>query len=414
MSRTFEWYVGIDWGSREHAVVLLDASGRQRGQWDVAHTAPALHACLAEILRTTGMGADGIAVGLEIPRGLIVDLLLEQRFAVFALNPKQLDRFRDRHTVAGAKDDRLDAYVVADALRTDQHRFRPVRPDTALVIELREYTRILEELEREHRRLANQLREQVLRVAPQWLTLAEGADEPWFWELLEHTMTPTGARTLRPRRVATLLRAHRIRRWSAEEVLHVIAGPSWVPAAGTWTAVQGHVALLLPRLRLLRQQRSACEERLDALLREFADTSDTEPGEHRDVSILQSLPGVGRKTTAAMLAYAGRLLADRDYRTLRSYAGAAPVTKRSGRRYHVVHMRYACHPRLRHALHCWAGASLRWDAAARRYYDRLRERGHTHARALRSVGDRWLRILFAMLRTKTVYDASRYCATVGA
>lgn len=407
VSGTFEWYVGIDGGSEEHAVVLVDVAGRQHGRWTVAHTAAALYACLAEIGTKTGLPPDRIAVGLEIPRGLLVDVLLEQPFAVFAVNPKQLDRFRDRHTVAGAKDDRLDGYVIADSLRTDRRRFRAVQPDAALVIELREYTGVLEELEREHRRLANQLREQVLRVAPEWLRLADGADDPWFWELLEKTVTPTGARALRPTRVATLLRAHRIRRWSAEEVLHVWTAPQWAPAPGTWAAVHAHVMLLFPRRRLLRSQRSICEARLDDVLRRCAEPG-AEPGEHRDVSILQSLPGVGRKTTAAMLAYAGRLLANRDYLTLRRYAGAAPVTKRSGKRSHVVHMRYACHPRLRHALHCWAGASLRWDAAARRYYDGLRQRGQTHARALRSVGDRWLRILFAMLRTQTDSDTTRF------
>ncbi len=128
VSGTFEWYVGIDWGSEEHAVVLVDVAGRQHGRWTVAHRAAALYACLAEIVTKTGLPPDRIAVGLEIPRGLLVDVLLEQQFAVFAVNPKQLDRFRDRHTVAGAKDDRLDGYVIADSLRTDRPRVRAVQP----------------------------------------------------------------------------------------------------------------------------------------------------------------------------------------------------------------------------------------------------------------------------------------------
>ena len=111
--------------------------------------------------------------------------------------------------------------------------------------------------------------------------------------------------------------------------------------------------------------------------------------------------------TATMLAEASGPLADRDYATLRAYTGAAPVTKRSRKRVFVVHMRYACKHRLRHALYHWARTSIQHDEAARLYYDALRARGHRHARALRSVADRWLRILVAMLTTRSLYDPTR-------
>ena len=86
MSRGYEWYVGVDWGGAEHVIVLLDAAGRKHGTWSVPHTAAAVHAVLAEIIKQTGR--ETVAVGLEIPRGVIVEALLEQRLAVFALNPK--------------------------------------------------------------------------------------------------------------------------------------------------------------------------------------------------------------------------------------------------------------------------------------------------------------------------------------
>jgi transposase len=138
------------------------------------------------------------------------------------------------------------------------------------------------------------------------------------------------------------------------------------------------------------------------------DPVEGEPREHRDVEILRSLPGVGRMVTATMLSEAAGPVADRDYPTLRTYGGAAPVTKRSGKRAFFVHMRYGCKRRLRQALYHWSRTSLQRDAAARTYYDGLRARGHSHARALRSVADRWLRILVAMLRTGKLYDPSRF------
>jgi transposase len=119
--------------------------------------------------------------------------------------------------------------------------------------------------------------------------------------------------------------------------------------------------------------------------------------------------------SATMLVDATAPLGERNYSTLRAHAGTAPVTKRSGKRVHVVQMRYACKPRLRQAMYHWARTSIQHDDGARRYYEQLRARGHHYARALRSVADRWLRILVAMLRTHTLYDPSRFAlATPGA
>jgi len=175
-------------------------------------------------------------------------------------------------------------------------------------------------------------------------------------------------------------------------------------------ATQKHIASLIPQLRLLHEQHATTERQIDRVLAQLAqpDTVEGKPTEHRDAEILQSLPGVGRVVAATMLTEASGLLAARDYATLRAYTGAAPITKRSGKRVFLVRMRYACNGRLREALYHWCRTSLQHDAAARAYYDGLRARGHAHGRALRSVGDRWLRILIAMLNAKTLYDGSRF------
>ena len=176
-------------------------------------------------------------------------------------------------------------------------------------------------------------------------------------------------------------------------------------------AVQSHLSLLLPQVRVISDQRKRCGTRVEALLTalETQENSKGQSGEHRDVTILRSLPGVGRKVAATMLAEASRLLADRDYHTLRRYGGSAPVTKSSGksRARPFVHMRYACNHRVRQALYHWSRVSLVADDASHAYYRRLRARGHSHGRALRSVADRLLRILIAMLKNGTLYDPAR-------
>ena len=414
MSETFEWFLGIDWGSEAHALWLLDAHGATRGSRTVAHTASAVHEAVQWLREQTSVLPAQIAVGIETPRGVLVDTLIEHGFSVFALNPKQLDRFRDRFTVAGAKDDDRDAQVLADAVRTDRRAFRRVRADDPLIVELREVTRLREDLHDDERRLANRLRDQLYRVDAAWLAASPAADEPWLWAILAQVPDPDRWRRLSRRRVAALLRAHRIRRVTADQIVDGLHQPRLTVAPGVTAAVRTRIAALVPQLEVVVAQRRAAERHIDALLDQLTpvEALEPEPREHRDVEILQSLPGVGRIVTATMLSEATAAVADRDYPTLRAYTGVAPVTKRSGKRAFFVHMRYACKWRLRNALYHWARTSIQRDAGARTYYDGLRQRGHSHARALRSVADRWLRILVAMLRTRTLYDPSRFAPAV--
>ena len=122
---------------------------------------------------------------------------VERGFAVYSLNPKQMDRFRGRHTVAGAKDDKRDALVIADSLRTDMKLFHRVRIDGPLVIRIRELSRTEQDVQQEQVRTGHQLRDLLRRYFPQIVELCPGVDEPWFWELIELAPTPAKATTFR-------------------------------------------------------------------------------------------------------------------------------------------------------------------------------------------------------------------------
>jgi hypothetical protein len=404
------WYVGIDWGSESHAVCLLDATGRRRAERHVAHTAEAVQACLDWIIDRSGAVPPQIAVAIETPRGALVDACLTRGLLVFAVNPKQLDRFRDRYTVAGAKDDRRDAWVLADSRRTSPEAFQAVHQDDAVVVQLRELSHAEDDLDAEFRRLANQLRSQVHRLTPALLTLCPGADEPWFWALLAAAPTPTAQRRLPRARIDHLLRAHRIRRLRGVEVIEHLQAPSFPHAPGVVDAAVAQIRLILPRLEVVQEQRLACGRHLEDLLQHLRERPhDAQRGEHRDIAILESLPGIGRKVAVAMLAEAAEPLAHRDYDRLRAHMGTAPVTKANGKR-RVVSMRRAWNRRLRWAAYHWGRASVQHDPSSAAYYRTLRARGHRHGRALRSVVDRRLRILIAMLRQNTLYDASRFAS----
>jgi transposase len=258
----YEVYVGIDWATRSHQVCITDAGGQRLGESTVAHSGTGLDEFVAELTRH-GPDPTRIAVALEVPRGAIVDTLLERGFHVFALNPKQLDRFRDRHTVAGAKDDRRDAWVLADALRTDGAAFRRLDPEDPRLLQLRELSRVHDELVQEHSRLTNRLREQLWRFFPQALALCPAADEPWLWSLLEEAPTPARAQRFTRAALRALLARQRIRRFTGDALYTALQERSLRVAPGTIEAASEHLALLLPRVRLVHEQQRRCERRLD-------------------------------------------------------------------------------------------------------------------------------------------------------
>lgn len=409
MEEPFRWFVGIDWGSEAHEVCCMDAGGGVVDKRTVRHSGKGLAELTDRLMKLAAGEPGSVAVAIEVPQGAVVETLLERGFAVYSLNPKQADRFRDRFSPAGAKDDRRDALVLASALRTDTQHFRRLVMQPAMVIQLRELVRVDEELQQEKRRLTNQLYAQVLRFYPQILELSSGVDEPWVWELLRRAPTPERGKRLRETTIAQLLRRHRIRRWTAADVHKVLAVPALFVAPGTTEAAQEHIDLLLARLELVHGQIRQTDRRTGELLEAMSEAPDARGREHRDVDILQSMPGIGRKISATMLALAPEAIGQADYHALRTRAGLAPVTVASGKS-HRVHMRRACDGRLRCAAHAMAGIAVLHDPAAKAHYARLRAHGHGHNRALRSVADRLLRILCAMLHDATLYDPSR-CPT---
>jgi transposase len=397
----FDWFVGIDWASATHDVRLLDVQGQEGEHRRVPHAGAALEELADWLVAKSGGHPERVAIAIEITRGAVVEGLLARGFAVFGINPKQLDRFRDRYTVAGAKDDRRDAFVLADTLRTDRGRYRRLAVTPARLIALRALVETQEELGEEERRLTNRLRAVLERYYPQMLTLAPAADEPWLWTLLERVPTPTRAAGATAAQIRRVLQRHRIRRLDATAVRTTLQQRALPVAPGTAEAAAGQALLLVARLRLAHAQRTQCDKQVAAALDELA-ADDPES----DAALLRSLPGVGTCVAGALLVDASELLATRDYARLRCQTGIAPVTRRSGKRRTVV-MRYACSARLRRAMYHWAFGSMQRTPYGRTVYAAARARGHSHGRALRGLADRLLRVLIAMLRTRTPYDPQR-------
>lgn len=400
-----DWFVGVDWASQMHRVVVIDVKGRKAGERDFAHAGEGLAEMAAWISKLTGAAPETVPVAIEVPHGPVVESLMERGFRVHAINPKQLDRFRDRFSPAGAKDDSRDARVLADALRTDPRCLRRLEPLDPLVVELREWSRIADDLRHDRNRLGNRVRELLWRYYPQLLELADDVAAPWFLELWALVPTPDKAARVREATLARLLKQHRIRRFTAAQALERLRATPIAVAPGTVSAATAHLAAVAKRLQLVNRQIADADAQLDRLTNTLAEagTDPGQSGEQRDVTILRSLPGVGRIVVATLLAEASEALQRRDYQALRCLSGVAPVTKRSGKS-RIVLMRQAADGRLRNAVYHWARVAAQHDPTCKARYTALRSRGHGHARALRSVADRLLGVACAMLKTRSAFD----------
>ena len=395
------FFAGIDWGSQTHQACVLNADGEVLGERAFAHSGKGLGQLIQWMLKCAGCDAGQVSVAIEVPHGPVVDSLLDRGFRVFSINPKQLDRFRDRFSPAGAKDDRRDARVLASALRTDPACLRRLHPMDPEVVKLRDLSRAAEELTAQRTRLSNRIRQQLWRYFPQFLGFEASIYEPWLLALWERVPTPAMAQRIRQGTIAKLLKDHRIRRITAEEVFDALRAEPVTVAPGVEEAAVSRIRLYAEQLVMVNRQLKAAKKALMALIKDLSTTTTSDTPS--DAAILLSMPGVGPAVVSALLSEAPGLLLMRDYHALRCLCGTAPVTRRSGKSRYVVRRR-ASHRRLVNAIYHWSRVASMRDPVCKAKYDALRKRGHTHPRALRSVADRLLAIACAMLESGTLFD----------
>ncbi|MCP4243706.1 MAG: IS110 family transposase [bacterium] len=416
-------FVGIDWGSRVHAVCVLDGSGKLLHEGEVAHDGEAVIGFVQKIRRLAGGDLSAVRAAMESPHGTMIEALVDSGASAYHLNPKQLDRFRDRRSVAGAKDDDLDAWVLADSLRTDTKLFREVPLLGEHTQALRATSRTYKSLTVQALGVASQIREHLQRYFPQLLSLGRLHNERWLWELIRAAPTPAKAAKLRPCRVRAILTRRNIRRHDADTIVQRLRATPIPVAPGVADAAAESVLTLLPVLEVLYQQSLVCLARLEALMlptesgekeqsdgrREGTAESQSHKAMLRDAALLQTLPGIGIRTGAVVLAEGHVALQARDYRAFRRLSGVAPVSRRTGgkARKPMVSMRRARNSSLAAAVHLWGEIAVRHDEHSKAHYARLRAAGHNHARSVRGVTDRLCKVAIGMLKSGQPYDPKR-------
>jgi transposase len=389
-------FVGHDWAEDHHDVVVLDVEGARLAGARVSEGVDGVarfHALIAELVDDPAEAM----IGTETDRGLFVGALVVAGYQVFAVNPKAVDRYRDRHRQAGGKSDAGDAKVLADLVRTDRHLHRRVAADSELAEALKVLSRSHKDLIWQRQNQVNQLRSSLREYYPGALE-AFGTDlaHPDAVAVLGLAATPEQGRRLSQTRIASALRRAGRQR-NIDAFAQKIRGALTTPQLAAPTAVSdAYGASTRAAIAVL----AAMNEQLAALEAEIAEHL----GEHPDAGIYRSLPGLGVVLGARVLGEFGD---DPDRyssaKARKNYAGTPPVTHQSGK-LRLVTARTARNQRLADSCYRWAFCSLHASSGARAYYDALRARGKGHHTAIWQVANRWVGILHGCLASRAHYD----------
>ena len=388
-------FVGVDWAEAHHDVHVQDENGRRLGGGRLPEGVDGI-ARFHELAARHAQEPAEVVIGIETDRGLFAAALVAAGYQVFAVNPLSTSRYRDRHSVSGAKSDPGDAKVLADLVRTDRHNHRRAAADSDLAEAVRVLARAHQSMIWSRRRQANMLRSQLREFYPAALAAFDDLTGGDAVEVLRAAPTPAlGAALSRTRIAAALRRGGRQRRIDARaaEVQAALRAPqlhgSPVVAAAMGATVSASAAVIAE---------------MTAQITRLAKSLEADFEQHPDAAVVRSLPGLGTILGARVLGEFGD--APDRYTTTKSrknYAGTSPITRASGTK-RMVLARHVRNQRLADAIYLWAFAALSASPGARAFYDTRRSAGDTHHAALRALGNRLVGILHGCLAHHTPYS----------
>jgi len=395
------YFAGLDWGASLHAVCVIDERGAVALQMEVAHDEAGLAEMRKRLAKLAPAG--DIQVAIERPSGLIVDALIDAGHPVVPIHPNVVKACRPRYRAAGGKSDPGDAFMLADILRTDGHRFRPLTPCSDEIKALRALVRGRDDLVAERVCLANRLRSLLDSFWAGAAVIFADIDSPIALAFIQRYPTPESAARLGEKRLAAFLAAQSYcGRREPSLLLERLRAAPVSPCGQAEAEAKGEIVRAL----------AAALERLVGEIAKLSARIEHDLAELPDGKIVMSFPRAGRICAAQILAELG------DVRErfptcdqLAAEAGVCPVTHASGKSRGVV-FRWACNHRLRAAVTCFADNSRHQSSWAADAYKRARARGCDHPHAIRILARAWIRVLWRAWVSKTPYDPSLHAAAV--
>ena len=390
-------WIGLDWGDKEHAFALHDASGKSEAG-TLAHSAENLHQWLNDLGQRYAGGT--VALAIEASRGAVIHALLEYPWlTLYPINPITSARYRSAFTPSGAKDDLPDARVLLELVRLHADKLRPLEAQDPATVKLAG-------LVEARRKLVDQRTQVVLRLEsllktyyPQALELAGDLKTGVAAAFLERWPDLI---SLKSAKIATLKRfyyAHQVR--SQELIQERLA---LIAKAVALTTDEARVSVAILQLRGLLAQLEVFHEHVPLFDQEIQRVF----VEHPDKDLFRDLPGAGKQLAPRLCAAFGTLRTEYpDPASLQKYAGVAPVREKSGSQL-WTHWRWGAPNFLRQTFVEWAGQTVRYSEWARVYYERMIKKGKKHAVIIRSLAFKWIRVLWTCWQKRQPYDEARY------
>jgi len=396
------YYLGVDWADEFHQVWVSDPEGKKVTEKKVVENVEGL-AEFGRFLDESRAKEIELWAAIEKPNGRIVDFLLDHGVVVYAVNPKALDRARDRFRMSQSKTDSFDAYVLAQFLRTDHGHLRALKPNSDPAQELKLLTRDQQRLVRQKTRLLNQLTTTLKEYYPRPLEVFSDLESNIALDFLKQYPTPHDLSKLTRRQWNRFSkRDHHLGEQRAQELWEKLNQPQLKVPEHVVRAKAQLLRVLLAQLEPLRNAVESYNERVRSF---FASMPAAE--------LVKALPGAKTGTIVATLWAELGDAKDRweSFRHLQAEAGVVPVTKASGKS-RVVQFRFSCNKVMRHAAYWLAFVSLNRTEWANHYYRDQRAKGHSHHQALRALGAKWLKIIFVMWRDHKPYDENYHLANI--
>ena len=388
-------FVGDDWAEAHHDIYICDEAGTRLAGRRFSEGIEGVGA-LHELIATHAEDPAEVNVGIETDRGLWVQSLVEAGYRVHAINPRAASRYRDRHSLSGAKSDPGDAKMLAELVRTDRHNHRLIAGDSDLAEGLKVLARAHQNLIWERTRHTNRLRCALREYFPAALATFESLADRDTLAVLGRAPTPADAARLAPGQVRTVLRAGGRTRNIEARAQAIVEGLRTEALAAPAEVVTAFAATTRAQVAII----GALNTQIAALDSELAAHFE----QHPDADIYLSLPGIGVILGARVLAEFGDDPNRYDNaKSRKNYAGTSPITRASGTR-SVALARFVRPARLADAIDQWAFCSLQNSPGSRAYYDHRRTQGDSHHKALRALGNRLVGILHGCLHTHTTYD----------
>jgi transposase len=386
----YRFFAALDWACDHHDVTVVNNAGLIMTEFRFAHTADGWKEFSAKMQPFIGA-----PLALETSSGPAVDQLLQRGWTLYPVNPKAAQRYRERKVPSGTKTDRHDAWSLADALRTDGHAWRPLCPQDEATALLRALCRDEISLIEQRTLLVNQLQAALREYYPAALEAFDDWTAPYAWALITQFSTPAQLQAAGKRKWEKFLHTHRLwRSGTAAQRLAIFAAANALPASPALVNAKSLLATSL--VRVLQALQGQLDEYRKRITQTFT--------QHPDHDTFGSLPGAAATLAPRLLGELGSIRAvypDAD--ALCCQAGVSPVSFQSGK-FDKARIRWACDRVLRHTVHLWADCSRKRSAWAAAYYTQKRREGHNHASALRSLGKRWLKILWRLWQNRSTYD----------